>query len=173
MNTRHLLLLACGLMFFVASCDESDTDSYMPSYEGFRIEPANPRAGDTLRVTAVQRQRGKLIYHADYMWTLTYEYHREGKGDTTLVYQPATQAVVYDMASDDPVLSYAIPSGLGGRIQVGFRADFRYSGVGKGGYDGESYSSSAVAGYILPKASSSYDGCCEGMTRWIPIAANE
>ena len=161
---------ACLLAVSFASCDENDSTSYMPSYEGFEITPTSPRAGDTLYIVARQEQKGRLIYHADYSWTVRYAYFDTEKGaNDTLVYTKK-QSVVYDNENDDPMLKYLIPVvGDGGSVQVTFRGDFRYSGIGASGFDGSSYGSRNVPGYILWKASSTADGYCEGTSRWIRV----
>ena len=175
---KKTLLAALSAAFMVGaalcSCDETDTTSYMPIFtedtsEGssFEITPTAPRAGDVLRVTALQRKKGHLIYHADYLWTVRFATTNDGKPDT-VVYTKKVP-VVYDLENADPVLEYTIPGTTGGRIQVTFRGDYRYSGVGASGYDGSNYGSRSWEGFIFWKASSSADGCCEGSTRWITV----
>ena len=164
--------LTCCLAIAFASCDDTDSESYMPVYEGFSVEPTDPIAGDTITFTAVQQKKGHLIYHADYKWTVTY-FTRDSEGNADTLTYTKKQSVVYDLENQDPSLEFLIPAGAGGEIQASFRADFTYSGIGSSGYDGADYSMSGVAGYIRPRASSSTFGYQEGLTRKINVAASE
>ena len=158
--------------FAAISCDDTDTESYMPVYEGFSVEPSAPVAGDTIVFTAVQQKKGHLIYHADYQWKLTYA-TRNDEGNADTVTYTKKQSVVYDLENENPSVKFFIPAGVGGIIQASFRADFTYSGIGGSGYDGTDYSMSGMAGYIRPRASSSTFGYQEGLTRKINVAASE
>lgn len=166
------VFLGCTLCFAAVSCDDTDSESYMPVYDGFSVEPTAPIAGDTITFTAVQQKKGHLIYHADYKWTLTYA-TRNDEGNADTVIYTKKQSVVYDLENNNPSIKFLIPAGAGGDIQASFRADFTYSGIGASGYDGADYSMGGVAGYIRPRASSSTFGYQEGLTRKINVAASE
>ena len=144
----------------------------MPVYEGFSVEPSAPVAGDTIIFTAVQQEKGHLIYHADYKWTVTYATRDDKENPDTVTYTKK-QSVVYDLENDNPSVKFLIPAGSGGSIQASFRADFTYSGIGGSGNDGSDYTSGGMAGYIRPRASSSTFGYQEGLTRKITVAASE
>ena len=156
----------------LASCDDTDPVSYMPLYEGIAISPDFLRAGDSVTVTAVQQDKGRLIYHADYRWEVAYAtIGSNGRPDT--IRTSKHLSVVYDVESEDPVLKFLIPAGSGGRLQVRFRADFRYSAMGDTGHDGSAYDSRDIPGNIWPRQSTPTDGRSEGVTRWLPVAPTE
>ena len=166
------VFFGCFLCLVIVSCSDSDSESYMPVFEGFSVEPEVPIAGDTIVFTAVQQKKGHLIYHADYKWALTY-ITRNDEGNADTVTYTKKQSVVYDLENDNPSVKFLIPAGAGGNIQASFRADYTYSGIGASGFDGSDYSMGGVAGYIRPRASSSTFGYQEGLTRKINVAASE
>lgn len=172
LKTSHVMLALATLhlSLFCTSCDDEAAQSCMPVYEGFRFTPAVARAGDTLTVRAAQQQKGRLLYHADYRWNVTYLTQTpDGKADT-IHYDPPTRSVVYDVESGDPELRWLVPQGAGGVVRVHFRADFRYSAQGTAASQPAGWGQGGAAGgYILPRASSSTDGYCEGQSREIRV----
>ena len=162
-STAILVLIVCAI-----ACKDDDPESYMPTFEGFSVEPATPYAGDSIVFTAVQSKKGHLIFHADYKWVVDY-YTTDSEGHSDTIHFDKKKSVVYDLENENPFFKIKIPEGNGGEIQAYFRADYAYSAHGTSGSDGRDYSSGTVTGFIVPRASSSFDGYCDGSSRKIRV----
>lgn len=149
---RAFALAAVSLWAFTACEDEHY--SVLPAFGGFRLEPAAWHSGDSVTVTAVQQQRGDLIYRAKYTW-------RVECAETSLV--DTTITVVYDNDKSDPRVGFRIPAGMIGSAEVSFKAEYSYSArapksVGSGTNDGKS----GLYGNIRTTGSSELYGFCAG-----------
>ncbi len=111
------------------SCDdESDGISVVPHFSGIVCEPSLPNPGDSITLTAVQDQKGKLINKTSYDWTLKYSYFYDGAAtrDTTVTRTITTN---YDgISSDDPVAGFWLPANIASDLTVTIRAYYNLSG---------------------------------------------
>ena len=150
-NKNTLVALGAVTLLTLAACKEKDYTAYPPTWKGFRIERNGVevssrdafQAGDSMRVTAVQAQKGRYINSTYYNWSLscqvyaptwpTFEDGRTYK-DSVITKQYHTN---YDGISNaDPVHTFALPQGAQGRASVTFRATYNYSSDGTLVWDG-------------------------------------
>ena len=114
------ILLGCGLLFLMsmfASCENDMQDSTLPTFAGFKMEPGVWHAGESVKITAIQKTTGNLLYRADYSWKVVI-------GDTEFVH---TQKVVYDEDKSNPSFQFTLPEGVTGHAQINFTANYQYS----------------------------------------------
>lgn len=160
---RTVAFVAVSLLAFTACEDEHN--SVLPTFAGFRFEPAAWHPGDKVSITAVQQSYGDLLYRAKYTWSVKCD-------DTSLV--DSTITVVYDTDKSDPRLEFRIPDDVMGEepavskpVSVNFKAEYSYSArapqsVGNGTNDGQSglYGSIRTTGsgelYGVASGSASY-----------------
>ena len=160
MNNKKILTAVCvAFLLALVACKEKDYTAYPPTWKGFLIErngvEVSNRAvfvgGDSLRVTAVQEQKGRHINSTYYNWTLTCQVlnSQGGYADSVIKVQYHTN---YDGISNaDPQHTFAIPVGAQGRATVSFAATYNYSSDGILVWDGSnigdnsSYSGSIVS----------------------------
>lgn len=127
-------LISCIFAFvtiltFVA-CEESNTDSYPPTWHGFRLEPYPPVAGENLTVTAAQSKKGHLINATTYIWSLSCSLEK-GDGTVADTVITTTQKTNYDGISNaNPTHRFIVPANAAGRATVSFEARYAYSADG-------------------------------------------
>ncbi|HBC28672.1 MAG TPA: hypothetical protein DC006_03175 [Prevotellaceae bacterium] len=145
MNSKTIVAaLSTAALLALASCKDKDYTAHPPTWKGFRIERNGKvvsgrevfAGGDSMRVTAVQDQKGRYINSTYYTWTLTCQV-RDTKGgltDSTLTKQYRTN---YDgIDNSDPRHTFAIPQHAEGRATVSFSATYNYSSDGVQVWDG-------------------------------------
>lgn len=149
------LLFLFALVTFV-SCDDEDYSSYVPTFQGFRIDPSEPVVGDSLTITAVQARKGHLIYRATYTWNIQC---------MSTVMLNKTVKVVYDNEPADPVIGFRLPEDAPvGNYTVKFTANYQYSGQGTTVNNGGTYEDpvEGVSGQINMVNSGLTEGNCSG-----------
>jgi len=81
------LQISLFTLLFLSSCSENDYSSFCPTWLGFTYKTgsypnyvqgksggiASVNAGDSLHITACQKERGRLINGTDYSWTVCYD----------------------------------------------------------------------------------------------------
>ncbi len=148
-----LAILAC---IACIGCEEEETVSVLPTFSGFQITPSAPEKGQTVRIEAVQSQIGKLLYRADYKWTLTKSDGTVKEVTKRVVYdnEPANPFFTYDIADNDPVGTYT----------VSFSGEYQYSATGGATVSGGNYSegTSTKTGTITVRNSGALYGTCAG-----------
>lgn len=115
----RISLLVVGFSMVTAlmtGCEEKHV-SMLPAFAGFRLEPSQWTAGDSVVITAVQSRTGDLLYKAVYEWRVTC-------GDTTF---SRTLPVVYDLDKSDPSFGFRIPEDVSGYTSISFSATYQYS----------------------------------------------
>ncbi len=145
MNSK-MTLAAVGTvaLLALASCKEKDYTACPPTWKGFKIERNGAvvsnremfAGGDSVRVTAVQDQKGRYINSTYYNWTLTCQVRNSQGGltDSTITKQYRTN---YDGVSNaDPQHTFVIPQHAEGRATVSFSATYNYSSDGVQVWDG-------------------------------------
>ncbi len=169
MKNLFVPLAVAGALSFVASCDEADTSSYMPTFEGFVYEkPVVP--GDSLLVTAKQSELGRLLGHTEYTWTCLYSWTdtiegTSGQRDTLFV---KTQKLNYSADNSDPQIKFLVPA-IADNLTLTFEAEYNYAGQGELRYDGSNTGGGGSAnGYIRPVTSNNLFGLTKGSVtiRW-------
>lgn len=112
-----LLLVGFSMLTaLMTGCEEKHV-SMLPAFAGFRLEPSQWTAGDSVVITAVQSRTGDLLYKAVYEWRVTC-------GDTTF---SRTLPVVYDLDKSDPSFGFRIPEDVSGYTSISFSATYQYS----------------------------------------------
>ena len=145
----------------LVSCDEEDYNSYVPTFKGFRVEPSEPTVGDSITITAVQVQKGHLIYRATYNWVV--------KCQGTVVYD-SPHKVVYDNESADPQIVFRLPDDAPmGTYTVSFTANYKFSGQGSVINNGGTYDDpeEGISGQINLVNSGLTEGNCSGSTTFV------
>lgn len=143
-NKKTLAALCAAAVLALTACKDKDYTAYPPTWKGFKIERNGElvssrdifHAGDSMRVTAVQDQKGRYINSTYYNWTLTCQVLLDDGTyrDSTLTKQYHTN---YDgTSSADPRHTFAIPRGAQGRATVSFAATYNYSSDGVQVWDG-------------------------------------
>lgn len=171
MKNIYFIVIAAMAMIF-CSCEEKDYSSFPPEWEGFRFErngvkiaPTSVRAGDNIKVTAVQRKKGRLINGTDYKWTLKVPvYEADGvtiaDKDSVMTYTFHTN---YDgLDSGNPSWTFTVPSNAvcqyDRKANIQFIAEYRFSGNGVLiEFDDYNYNSD-THGSIVPSSGSTGGG---------------
>lgn len=119
--------------FCLTACEKEDKGSRPPVYQGFRCTPAIAYAGDSLTITAVQKEKGKYLNATDYSWRLIIPLNDSKQANDTLTYSYHTNYGGTD--SSDPTWRVRIPSNAqnGGMATCSFMARFSNSADGVGG----------------------------------------
>lgn len=179
-NSNLKLTLMCGLLALVAfSCSESDHTSYCPTWLGFTYTTGdypnyvtgNPKnmvltPGDSIHVTAHQKERGHLINRTEYSWTICYDTLDTKNNDdpdddvrvhVDSVYNTRTNYDGYIDGADDPVghlhlHKNALPNQAGQRYYIRFVARYDYSGQGVTIETGNVVDNASYGGYINPSS---------------------
>ena len=145
MNNKKIMAATCAAaLLALVACKDKDYTACPPTWKGFKIERNGQEvsnrvtfaAGDSIRVTAVQDQKGRYINSTYYNWTLTCQvYDSNGNyADSVITKQYHTN---YDgISSADPRHTFAIPAGAQGRATVSFAATYNYSSDGVQVWDG-------------------------------------
>ncbi len=112
-SLRRLACLGAAVVAF-AACEE-DHVSIIPTFSGFRIEPLVWNAGDSVTITAVQLNKGDMLYEAEYHWRVACE-------DTVFT---KIDSVVYDADKSDPYFGFRLPADFKGRkAEITFNAEY-------------------------------------------------
>ncbi|MCM1108484.1 MAG: hypothetical protein NC388_05430 [Clostridium sp.] len=173
MKTKCNSYALCGFMLALAcvglaGCEEDENVSTLPVFSGFVITPSTPEVGQTVRVEAVQAQIGKLLYRAEYTWTLML-------GDTKI--DEKKSKVVYDNEPANPVYTYEIPADAPtGTYSLSFSGRYQYSAKAGAQVSGGNYEqpSTGTNGSITVVSSAALEGSCGGRVtfRVVPATGN-
>ena len=163
MKTKKTFLAACAVaLLAVISCKEKDYTAYPPTWKGFLIERNGKQVsnreifagGDSVRVTAVQEQKGRYINSTYYNWTLTCQVLNEQGGLTDSVVTKQYHTNYDGISNADPQHTFAIPQGAQGRATISFYATYNYSSDGILVWDGSNIGdNSSFSGYITSTSS--------------------
>lgn len=172
MKRLYFCLAIIVAIISFSSCEKKDYSSYPPTWEGFRFEingeqvsPTSLRAGDVVKVTAVQKEKGRLINGTDYIWRLSVAVFEEdgvtpAQKDSLVEIRKHTN---YDGTDNgDPSCVFTIPVNARctmnetGNATITFLANFIYSGSGVQIENG--LYNSALSGTIKPKSGVSAGG---------------
>lgn len=146
----YLLQISLLALLVICACDETDHDSYCPTWKGFtyttgsypNYQTGNPRnvvlnPGDSIHITAHQDKRGHLINSTDYSWTINFDtLDTEGnRQPASLSYDFHTNYDGYADGADDPVghlflPANALPTEASKTYSILFVARYIYSGQG-------------------------------------------
>ena len=160
---KFFLLLPLLAMTFVACDDDDDNVSYPPTWKGFEVSPTTrPLAGDTIRVTARQDQKGHNIEATTYTWVLACVVTDSKDFSTRDSIIQVSKKTNYDghaNGSDDPYVKFTIPAEAAGRATISFTARYSYYSDGIQVQDGRTYDqSSSYGGSIASTSSTLYGG---------------
>ena len=174
---RHysLFILATCLLVSLSSCQKNDYSSYPPTWKGFVFtnngQEVNPRTGifggDEITVIAQQEKKGHLINATTYNWTVIMPVEQEDgswKNDT-IKKSNHTNYNGYTDGSNDPSLTFRVPSKAAGQSTVIFSATYAFSGAGIQVEDGSDYESGTASGYISSSSGAAY-GKANGSARF-------
>lgn len=175
-NLTKLALLALAVL--TAACSESSYESYCPTWLGFtmtkgnypnytKISPTNfvVSKGDSLHITACQKERGHLINSTNYTWTICYD-TLNTSNERVHARKSVTVHTNYDgyvNGSDDPtghlrIPTNALPTESGKQDTIKFTAQFAYSGQGVTVENGGIVSNTSYGGHITPQSGPAYGG---------------
>ncbi len=169
-----------GLMaaVFFASCTKNDYTSYCPTWYGFTYETGNYpnyvqgvlrnvvlHPGDSIHITAHQKERGHQIHSTDYVWTICYDVLDTKNNDDpsddekvhmTKEYRQHTNYDGYVNGSDDPVGHLllpddALPTGSTPDT-IKFVAYYKYSATGIQIDNGSIVDNTSYNGRITPQS---------------------
>ncbi len=160
---KFILLLPVLVMFFVACDDDDKYVSYPPTWKGFEVSPTTrPYAGDTIRVTARQDQKGHNIESTNYTWVLKCEVTDPKDGSFRDSIIQVSKRTNYDGNSDgseDPYVKFTIPALAAGRATISFIAKYSYYSDGIQVQNGRTYDEgSGLSGSITSTSSTLYGG---------------
>ena len=164
MKLKNLFLpLLVGSVFALASCDEADTNSSMPTFSGFEYEKPVV-AGDSLTTVAKQSRPGKLIYTTTYDWVCLYDWTNTEEGTSrqkdTLVH--VKRKLNYGVDPSDPQFKFLVPKNAD-NLYIIFTAEYNYMGQGDNRYDGSTGGEGTAGnGYIRPVTSNNLFGRARG-----------
>lgn len=172
-------VVCCLLTVVFFACEKHDYTSYCPTWLGFTYTTGNypnyvqgnPRnvvlnPGDSIHITAHQRERGHLINRTEYSWTISYDTldtkNNDNPDDDERVhvdstYYARTNYDGYANGADDPVghlhlYEKALPTENGGRYSIRFVARYDYSGQGVTIETGNIVDNSSYGGRITPQS---------------------
>lgn len=171
---------ALVLLFVCFACSKNDYSSYCPTWYGFSYKTGSYpnyvqgrpgsniylNAGDSVHITACQKERGHLINGTFYTWTLCIDTldtkNTEDPDDDELVHANIVfnQHTNYDGYADganDPVCHMLIPesarpNSLGKPDTVKFVARYIYSGQGVSIDNGNIVENTSYNGRITPQS---------------------
>jgi len=174
---RHysLFIVITCLLVSLSSCEKKDYSSYPPTWKGFLFtnngQEVNPRTGifggDEITVIAQQEKKGHLINGTTYNWTVIMPVEQEDgswKNDT-IKKSTHTNYDGYLDGSNDPSLTFLVPSKAAGLSTVTFSATYAFSGEGIQVEDGGNYESGTASGYINSTSGAAY-GKANGSARF-------
>lgn len=171
MKLKHIFI--CFLTALIFSCSKNDYSSYCPTWKGFTYKTGdypnyvsgNPRnivlhPGDSVHVTAHQKERGHLINATYYTWTISFDTIdvKSGKRvQASKTYSKRTNYDGYIDGADDPVCHMllpenALPTQNGKPYSIGFKAQYNYSGQGVTIETGNIVDNNAYSGIITPQS---------------------
>lgn len=169
---RKLLFFSSLILLLLLSCSKKDYDSYCPTWLGFTYSigdypnyvQGNPRdiqftPGDSIHITAHQKERGHLINGTFYTWTLCVD-TLDANGDRVHANIPYNQHTNYDGyadGADDPVCHMLLPENAiananGKPDTIRFVARYIYSGQGVIVETGNIINNTSYSGRITPQS---------------------
>lgn len=175
---RHysLLFTVTCLLASLTSCEKNDYTSYLPSWKGFQFtcngQEVHYRtgiyAGDKIKITALQDQKGKLINGTTYNWKVTASVLQEdGTTWKDSIYSVSVHTNYDGTDNGDPSIEYTVPARAVGNATVEFIATYSLSGNGIQIADGSNYGNSGnITGNITSSSSSMY-GKANGSARFV------
>lgn len=165
---------------FFLSCTKNDYSSYCPTWYGFTYKTGSyPNyvsgttgsnvqiyAGDSIHITANQKERGRLINATHYTWTLCVDtLDTKNNDDPTddvlvhanIVYSQHTNYDGYADGANDPVCHMLIPASArpnqyGRPDTIMFVARYMYSGQGVTVETGNIITNTSYNGRITPQS---------------------
>ncbi len=172
--------IVCCLLSFVCclSCSKNDTTSYCPTWLGFTYKigsypnyvQGNPRnivlnPGDSIHITACQKERGHLINGTNYTWTLCFD-TLDSEGNKVHAFKVYNQHTNYDgyvNGAYDPVChmllpANALPTEAGKQDTIKFVARYSYSGQGITIDNGNIVENTSYSGRITPQSGATGGG---------------
>ncbi|MBO4641912.1 MAG: hypothetical protein J5661_03495 [Bacteroidaceae bacterium] len=160
---KKIILLLPILVMALAACDDDDKYvSYPPTWKGFEVSPTTrPYAGDTIRVTARQDQKGHNIEATSYTWVLSCTVTDPTDFSTCDTLIQISKKTNYDgnaNGSDDPFVKFTIPDNAAGRATIRFTAKYSYYSDGIQVQNGRTYDESGLSGSITSTSSTLYGG---------------
>ena len=161
---KKIILLLPVLVMALVACDDDDKNvSYPPTWKGFEVSPTTrPHAGDTIRVTALQDQKGHNIEATSYTWVLSCTVTDPTDfsiRDTLIQVSKKTNYDGYSYGSDDPYVKFTIPANAAGRATVSFTAKYSYYSDGIQVQNGRAYDeTTGHSGSITSTSSTLYGG---------------
>lgn len=122
-KTVALLGLAFALVIISGLCacssdPDSDSKSTLPRFSGIIFTPSELTAGSTVKATAVQYKKGKLLDRTTYSWKFSND---EGKVNSNKT------GVFYTNDNSDPVCTVTLPSAPG-EYTLTFTGTYNVSG---------------------------------------------
>ncbi|MGN0232966.1 MAG: hypothetical protein ACI4B5_00910 [Bacteroidaceae bacterium] len=169
-NKKYIMAAWAAALLTLAGCDEKDYTAYPPTFKGFRIErngvETNNREifapGDSMRVTAMQEQKGRYINATDYYWTLSCQILNEQGGYTDSVVKAQYHTNYDGISNADPWHTFAIPERAQGRATVSFHATYNYSSDGTLVWDGSNIGGSNNYSGSISTTSNLLNGDAQG-----------
>ena len=175
------IVIFCLLSVVCFACSKNDYTSYCPTWYGFTYTigdypnyvQGNPRnvvlnPGDSIHITACQKERGHLINATKYSWTICYDTldtkNNEDPNDDVIVHvrktyydDKLTNYDGYSYGADDPVCHMQLPSNVlpteyGKSDTIMFVARYVYSGQGVTIETGNIINNTSYNGRITPQS---------------------
>lgn len=173
------------MLLALFSCSEIDTESYCPTWLGFTYKTGNfpnyvqgnsrnvfLNPGDSIHITACQKERGHLINGTYYTWTLCYDtLDTDDKPvHATKVFNQHTNYDGYVDGANDPVCHMLLPSNAiptANKSLYGLRNDpdtikfvarYNYSGQGITIDNGNIVNNTSYSGRITPQSGATGGG---------------
>lgn len=166
------------VILLLFSCSKKDYTSYCPTWYGFTYTigdypnyvQGNPRnvylnPGDSIHITACQKERGHLINGTYYTWTLCVDTLDAGgnRVHANIVYNQHTNYDGYADGANDPVCHMRLPDSAqpnenGKPDTIKFVARYIYSGQGVTIETGNIVNNTSYNGRITPQSGSTGGG---------------
>ena len=170
MKCKYFFL--CLTLVALFSCEKHDYSSYCPTWLGFTYKTGNfpdyvtgdPRnvvlhAGDSIHLTAHQKERGHLINATYYTWTICFDTIDAQSGEkvhATKTYDKRTNYDGYADGADDPVCHLLLPANAVPTAEkpdtIKFVARYSYSGQGIVVDNGNIGENTSYHGRITPQS---------------------
>lgn len=178
-------IICCLLSVVCFACSKNDYNSYCPTWLGFTYTTGdypnyvqgNPRnvylnSGDSIHLTACQKERGHLINATYYTWTICVDTLDTKNNDdpsddvlvhANIVYNQHTNYDGYADGANDPVCHMLIPESArpnkaGKPDTIKFVARYVYSGQGVTIETGNIVTNTSYNGLITPQSGSTGGG---------------
>lgn len=168
---KKILVAALAVMLLL-SCSKTDNTSYCPTWLGFTYTTGNYpnytngspsriifHPGDSIHLTAHQKERGRQINLTYYTWTVCYDTldNDNRRRHAILQYRQTTVYDGYTNGADDPVAHIrlpenALPTESGKPDTIQFVARYFYSGQGVIVENGSIINNNEYAGRITTQS---------------------